>query len=72
MAELNDKITDERFEQLIVRLRQLHAEGTLRNRDMMAMYDLMLEACQRDEAETLERYLTESLNAEADEDSDAE
>ena len=72
MAELNDKITDERFEQLIVRLRQLHAEGTLRNRDLMEMYNLMLAACQRDEAETLERYLAESLNAEADDDSDAD
>ena len=66
MAELNDKITDERFEQLIVRLRQLHAEGTLRNRDMMAMYDLMIEACQRDEAETLERYLAESLKGDVE------
>lgn len=66
MAELNDKITDERFDQLIVRLRQLHAEGTLRNRDMMAMYDLMLEACQRDEAETLERYLSESLKGDVE------
>jgi hypothetical protein len=66
VAELNDKITDERFEQLIVRLRQLHAEGTLRYRDMMAMYDLMIEACQRDEAETLERYLTESLKGDVE------
>ena len=65
VAELSDKITDEKLEQLIGRLRQLHAEGTLRNRDWMAMYDIMLEACERDKAETLEQYIAERLNEEA-------
>ena len=62
--ELNKRITDEQRDQLINRINQLYDEGVMRVRDWMAMYDIMLEACERDKAETMEKYIEECLKPE--------
>lgn len=62
--ELNKRITDEQRDQLINRINQLYDEGVMRVRDWMAMYDIMLEACERDKAETVEKYIEECLKPE--------
>lgn len=65
---LQTKISDEHRDLLIGRINELCDKGVLRMRDWIAMYDLMLEACERDKAETLEEYLTETLKDEGEED----
>lgn len=62
--ELNKRITETQRDQLINRINQLYDEGVIRVRDWMAMYDIMLEACERDKAETVEKYIEECLNPE--------
>lgn len=59
---LETRIDEEKKDQLIGRIEQLYAEGVLRVRDWIAIYDIMLEACERDKAETLEDILVDSLN----------
>lgn len=66
MAELNDRVSEEKFDQLIARLKIVYENGALRNRDWLAIYDIMLKACERDEAETLENYLAESLKCDVE------
>ena len=65
--ELQKKISEEQRDQLIGRICSLYDEGVLRIRDWMAMYDLMLEACERERSETLETMITERINAEGEE-----
>ena len=62
--ELNKRITETQRDQLINRINQLYDEGVIRIRDWMAMYDIMLEACKRDKAETMEKYIEECLKPE--------
>lgn len=65
---LNERISEEQRDQLIGRIINLCDNGVMRKRDWMAMYDIMLEACERDKAETLEEYLTETLKDEGEDD----
>lgn len=62
--ELEKQIDDEKFEQLIRRIRDAHDEGILKIRDWMAMYEILINACQREEAETMEKIITDRINAE--------
>ena len=62
VERLESRIDQEKKDQLVMRIEQLYAEGVLRVRDWLKMYDIMLEACERDKAETLEEILVDSLN----------
>ena len=62
--ELNRCISEEQRDQLIGRINELYDNGVLRMRDWIGMYDIMLEACERDEAETYENIITGRINAE--------
>ena len=64
--ELEQRIDDEKCEQLIARIREAHGNGALKIRDWIAMYDLLIEACEREKAEALEDYITEQINSEGD------
>lgn len=63
---LQTRISDEQRDQLIGRINELHANGILRIRDWIGIYNLLLEACQRDKAEALEAYLSEALKDEGE------
>lgn len=60
--ELEKRIDDEKCEQLIGRIREAHAEGVLKIRDWIAMYDLLVDAYEREKAETYERIVADSFN----------
>ena len=64
--ELNKVISDEQYDQLIGRIREAHEEGVLKIRDWMGMYELLIGAFEREQAETMERIITDRLNAEGD------
>lgn len=64
--ELQKEISDEQYERLIGRIREAHAEGVLKIRDWIAMYDLLVDAYEREKAETMERIITDRINAEGD------
>ena len=59
--ELEKRIDDEKCEQLIGRIREAHAEGVLKIRDWIAMYDLLVDAYEREKAETYERIVADSF-----------
>ena len=63
---LNEKIDDEKCEQLIGRIREAHAKGVLKIRDWIAMYDLLIDAYEREKAETYESIIANSINAEGE------
>lgn len=65
--ELNKVISEEQRDQLIVRINELYDNGVLKIRDWIAMYDLMLEACERDSIATYEQIVEASINSEGDE-----
>ena len=65
--ELEKRIDEKKRDQLIMRINQVYEAGAIRVRDWMAMYDILLEACERDKAETLERYLAECLKGDDEE-----
>lgn len=64
--ELSKRITEEQRDQLIGRINELYDEGVLRIRDWCAMYDIMLEACERDKAETYEELVMNRINVEGE------
>ena len=64
--ELEKRIDDEKFEHLITRIREAHEEGVLKIRDWMAMYEILIAACEREEAETMERIIEDRINAEGE------
>lgn len=64
--ELNKRISEEQRDQLVGRINELYENGVLRVRDWMGMYDIMLEACERDKAETYEEIIKGRINAEGD------
>ncbi len=64
--ELEKVLDDEKVEQLICRIREAHANKVLKIRDWIAMYDLLIDACEREKAETLEEYIAQSLKVEGD------
>ena len=64
--ELNKVISDEQYDQLIGRIREAHEEGVLKIRDWIAMYELLIDAFEREKAETIETIIAERLKAESD------
>lgn len=64
--ELNKRISEEQRDQLIGRINELYENGVLRMRDWIGMYDIMLESCERDRAETYEEIITGRINDEGD------
>ena len=64
--ELNKVISDEQYDQLIGRIREAHEEGVLKICDWIGMYELLIGAFEREKAETIERIITDRLNAEGD------
>ena len=59
--ELEKRIDEEKRDQLVRRINELYEEGVLRIRDWMAMYEILINACQREEAETMERIMMDSF-----------
>ena len=55
-------IPQDKREQLIGRITQLTEEGILKERDWFAIYDILLNACEREKARTVEEYLIAGLN----------
>jgi hypothetical protein len=64
MLGMEDKVSEEKRDELIGRIRKLCDNGTMRIRDWRAMYDIMLEACERAEAEAFERYMEDVVNSD--------
>ena len=52
-----EELTAEQKEQLIQRITDLLDTGVLKSKDWCAMYDIMLGACEREKATTMEDYL---------------
>ena len=65
--ELDKCITEEQRDKLIGKIHWMYDEGVMRIRDWMAMYEIMIDACEREKAVTMEQYLMHSLE-EGDED----
>lgn len=61
------KLTEEKKEQLLMRVKEALDNDVLNLVDWMAIYDVLLEACEREKAETLERYLAECLKGDDEE-----
>ena len=55
------KISEERKEQLLMRVRECLDNGTLNLIDWMKIYDVLLEACHRESVALQEDMLTESI-----------
>ena len=64
--ELEKRIDEEKRDQLVRRINELYEEGVLRIRDWMEMYEILINACQREEAETMERIIEDRINAEGE------
>lgn len=62
--ELGKQIDGEKLEHLIMRIREVYENGALKIRDWMAIYELLIDACEREKAATLEKILIESLNGD--------
>ena len=58
---LNEKIDEEKRDQLIRRINELYESGVLKIRDWMAIYDIFIEACNREAANAYEDYMLHSL-----------
>ncbi len=61
MRSPDDKITEEERDKLIEQIKTLYDNGVLRLKDLLHLYEFMRDICERDAAETLEKYLAESL-----------
>ena len=70
--ELNKVISDEQYDQLIGRIREAHEEGVLKIRDWMGMYELLVDAYEREKAETYERIMMDSFRDSDEESGDGE
>ena len=55
------KLTDEKKEQLLYRVKEALDEDLLDITDWMKMYDIILEACERKSCEVMEEYLAHSI-----------
>ena len=64
--ELEKVLDEEKYNQLIRRITELYEQGTLKIRDWMAMYDILLAALERDKAETFELLMESRINGEGD------
>lgn len=59
--ELNKVIDEEKRDGLIKRINELYDEGILKIRDWMAIYDVFIAACNRETAESYEKYVIDSI-----------
>lgn len=55
------KLTEEKKEQLLMRVKEALDNDVLNLVDWMAIYDVLLEACEREKAEVFEQYMVERL-----------
>lgn len=65
--KLNEKLDGKKKEQLLSRVQECCDKDVLTVGDWMKIYDVLLEACKRDSAATLEAYMVEKLKASAPE-----
>ena len=65
--ELEQRIDEEKLEQLVGRIREAYENGLLRISDWLAMYEILINACERDKAETMEEYLADALKIDEEE-----
>lgn len=59
---LNERIDEEKRDQLIGRINELYDNGVLKIRDWMAIYEIMVNACDREAAEVFEKCIIDSLS----------
>ncbi len=57
------ELTQEKKEQLIRRVTEAAESGVLKMQDWAAIYDILLEACHREEIAIFEQYMVDSLKA---------
>lgn len=57
-----DDIPQDKRKQLVRRVKELVREGILKERDWVAIYDILLNACEREKARTVEQLLIAGLN----------
>ena len=58
------KLTEERKQQLVNRVQKCLEDDVLNLMDWMKMYDIMLEACDRESKDCFERMMIESIEGE--------
>ena len=58
------ELTEEKKEQLIRRVTEAAESGTLKMKDWMDIYDILLAALEREKAVTMEQFLIDSLAEE--------
>ena len=56
------KLPEKKKEQLLRRVKQCLDEDTLNVTDWMKMYDIMLEACEREQIDAYESYIAHSIS----------
>ena len=59
---MDDRLNAEKKEQLLKRVKQCLDEDTLNVWDWMKIYDVLLEACERESAAVYESMLADSIN----------
>ena len=64
--ELEKVISEKQRDQLVGRIMEAYDEGVLRIRDWIAIYDLLIDAFERESAETMEKIIADRINAEGD------
>ena len=57
------ELTQEKKDQLIRRVTEAAESGVLKMQDWAAIYDILLEACHREEIAIFEQYMVDSLKA---------
>lgn len=65
--ELNKVIDEDKRDGLIKRINELYDNGVLKVRDWMAIYEVFIAACNREAAESYERYMINSVSEDGDE-----
>ena len=64
---LNERIDETKRDQLIGRINELYDQGVLKIRDWMAIYEILISACDRGAAEAYEQYVVDSIEDGDDE-----
>ena len=64
LDKLEKQLDREKLEHLIMRIREVYDNGALKIRDWMGIYNLLIDACERERAATVENILIESLNGD--------
>lgn len=62
--ELEKQLDEEKLEHLVTRIREVYDNGALKIRDWIAMYELLIDACEREKAATMEKILIDCLHEE--------